>query len=362
MAKKKDIGLLTIHDTQNFGSLMQTACTCWALRRLGADFQLIDYKNVAIAQREHVRTLREVRSLKMLLRWLRYDIVIGKKVKGFWHALRQAAEITPAYDKDTVKAVNEMFGSFLVGSDIVWGEGVTGSDWTYFLDFSDAEKKKFSFSSSIGESWSPENREKIATYLRRFQSIAVREQEAAEWVRETAGVEALETCDPTMLFDAAFWQQYAAPVRSGKPYVLVYMEGGPEPIRHACEYAKAHHCAVWVVKYGRPIPGTRSVRPCRPEDWVALFKHAQTVFTASYHGLLFSLYTHRNVFFYNIRNGKSRINALAEEFRISHREYSEENFRKDLPIDYDYVEQVMAQKRQVSWDRLAEIVSAAKQD
>ena len=42
--------------------------------------------------------------------------------------------------------------------------------------------------------------------------------------------------------------------------------------------------------------------------------HANTVFTASYHGLLYSLYFHKNVYYYN-RENKSRMESLGEKIR-----------------------------------------------
>ena len=46
------IGLLTIHNTQNYGSLLQTYSTYKALHKLGLDIDLIDYRNDAITRRE----------------------------------------------------------------------------------------------------------------------------------------------------------------------------------------------------------------------------------------------------------------------------------------------------------------------
>ena len=42
--------------------------------------------------------------------------------------------------------------------------------------------------------------------------------------------------------------------------------------------------------------------------------HANTVFTASYHGLLYSLYFHKNGYYYYHEN-KSRMESLGEKIR-----------------------------------------------
>lgn len=53
------IGLLTIHNTQNYGSLLQTYSTYKALHKLGLDIDLIDYRNDAITRREKPNDLVE---------------------------------------------------------------------------------------------------------------------------------------------------------------------------------------------------------------------------------------------------------------------------------------------------------------
>ena len=49
---KVRVGLLTIHDTHNYGSLLQTIGLYKALLNLGVDVTIIDYKCKAITERE----------------------------------------------------------------------------------------------------------------------------------------------------------------------------------------------------------------------------------------------------------------------------------------------------------------------
>ncbi len=44
--------LLTIHDTQNYGSCLQAFSTWKAFEKLGCDIELLDYKNDKIWARE----------------------------------------------------------------------------------------------------------------------------------------------------------------------------------------------------------------------------------------------------------------------------------------------------------------------
>ena len=56
-------GLITIHDTLNYGSLLQAFSLYKAVETLEADVEILDYQCKAIADRETTYTLREIRGL-----------------------------------------------------------------------------------------------------------------------------------------------------------------------------------------------------------------------------------------------------------------------------------------------------------
>ena len=53
---------------------------------------------------------------------------------------------------------------------------------------------------------------------------------------------------------------------------------------------------VYYINYYRPAKNAKNVKPTSLEQFLGLIKHASMVFTASYHGMLFSIYFHRQVF------------------------------------------------------------------
>lgn len=60
----KKIGLITIHDTLNYGSLLQTYALYKAIESLGVEIELIDYKCKAIMDRETTYPLSQCRNIK----------------------------------------------------------------------------------------------------------------------------------------------------------------------------------------------------------------------------------------------------------------------------------------------------------
>ena len=256
-------------------------------------------------------------------------------------------KITKPYTRENVKELNNIFDVFIVGSDIVWGTNITGNDWTYFLDFADDSKTKIAFSSSIGTKWNSDVEKQILSNLNKFKSISVREELAQSWLREI-GINADVTCDPTMLWDSSFWSRMVErPKTNEQPYVLVYMwTKDMRTVNHAKMYAKAHGLRVKCQQFYNPIPGVDNVKPVSLEQWISLIANANTVFTASYHGLLYSLYFHKNVYYYN-RENKSRMESLGKKLGSSNREISGE-FKEQPMIDYQHVDNVINEMRRKS--------------
>lgn len=347
------IGLLTIHDTLNYGSLLQTYALYKAIESLGKDIELIDYKCKAIVDRETTYSLKDCRSVKDVVKSLMWHGAMQRKHDNFWNFMQKNMKLTETYTKESIKKANDIFDTFVVGSDIIWGTGITGKDWTYFLDFAEDNKKKIAFSSSVGTKWENEDREKVIKYLQRFDAISVREELAQQWIKDM-GIDVQVTCDPTMLWESDFWKNMITTLRSNEePYVLVYMwTKDMRTLNHAKEYAKNHGLRVKCQQFYNPIKGVENVKPVTLEEWISLIANAQTVFTASYHGLLYSLYFHKDVYYYN-RENKSRMESLGQELNISHREISKE-FSERATIDYDYVDQKLEEKRNYSLQLLKE--------
>lgn len=346
------IGLLTIHDTLNYGSLLQTYSLYKAIESMGKDIELIDYKCKAIVERETTYSLKECRSIKDIIKSFMWHGAMQSKYDNFWNFMKKNMKLTKSYTRDSIKKANDDFDAFVVGSDIVWGTNITGKDWTYFLDFANDNKKKIAFSSSVGTKWEHSEDEKIKTYLERFDAISVREELAQQWLQEI-GIDAQVTCDPTMLWDKEFWNRMVKKTQNEEPYVFVYMwTKDMRTLNHAKEYAKAHGLKVKCQQFYNPIKGVENVKPLSLEEWISLVANAQTVFTASYHGLLYSLYFHKDVYYYN-RENKSRMESLGRELNISHREIPGE-FSEKAEIDYNYVDKKLEEKRNYSLTLLKE--------
>ena len=347
------VGLITIHDTVNFGSLLQTFSLYKALEKMGVDIELIDYKCRAIQERETTFAPREWKSWRDVIFFFLSHKQLKKKRDRYVDFLHHEMKMSPEYDINSVKETNARYSTFIDGSDIVWGMKITGGDFSYMLDFAEESKRKLAFSASVGTKWESEYEPKVKSLLSRFEFITVREHLASEWIAPLIGKGVPITCDPTMLMDRFFWQKYGEEkTKLREKYVLVYMSAdNHKSVQDAIDYAGRYNFKVLFIHHGLPYRGSKRVIPTRVQEWINLIKNAEVVFTGSYHGLLFSMYLHTPVFYYN-RAYSARMISLCKELGIEHREAIGNNVLEDKPIDFQLADKVMDEKRQYAFSIL----------
>ncbi len=331
-------GLLTFHDTTNFGSLLQTYGLYKKIVDLGMDCEVIDYQCESIVAREMIKPIRFSLSPRAIAKELLFGRHHRNKYKCLHNFLVSNMTLSKTCSRENIKALCDSYDKFIVGSDIVWGLDITNNDTTYFLDFVTASNKKTAFSSSIGSPWNDDEKRLVAPLLKDFSYIAVREEEAADWVGELTNSRPEVVCDPTMLLNANEWRSIIKENRKYKRgYVLVYFDNGKgECVYSAIKYAQKHNLDVRFINYGIKKKGTKSETPYSLSEFLSLIDNAEMIITASYHGMLFSLYFNRPFVYYN-RAHKSRMNTLAMKMGVEYRNGSEFDVLNMLPIDYSKV-------------------------
>lgn len=339
------IGMLTYQYTTNFGSLLQAYGLYTTVKNFGYDCEVIDYHNDVIDKREKPMRFRECKNLKKLFRYFAYEGAKRQKEKEFLAFLKNDMLLSAnSYNKDNISESNSVYDAFLIGSDLVWDFDINNHDTTYMLDFADDKKKKIAYASSAGSVWS--QKDEVTSLLNRFDSIGVREKEISDtlslWLKKKADF----VCDPTMLVKAEEWKRLAAKRIIKEDYILCYMYDEKKEIYNdAIAYGKKHNLPVYVISFSRPPKGTKRIRPTNVNEFLSLILYANTVFSASYHGMLFSLYFNKNFFYYN-RGWKARMKSIAEYLKVEDREHYRGNEIK--AIDYDYVNEKIWEFRENS--------------
>ena len=301
----KKVGLITFHDTTNFGSFFQTYALYTVVNELGNECTVIDNKCEAIEKRELPNNRPQNIAIRSLAKFVVHDIKIKRKYEMFKVESDRRLKKTKCFYKNNIKESNAEFDIFMCGSDILWDLNLVENDTSYMLDFVEDQKVKLAFSTSIGNEWKDANLEKAVSLIKKFDHVALREKESAEWLKKIINKDVLSVCDPTMLLESKKWREYASESEykiSKKRYILVYFPN-KKIISDAISYARNNAMEVWVINYGRWYAGVKNIAVYRPADFLKLIECASLVMTGSYHGTLFALYFNVPYYAYLSGNG-----------------------------------------------------------
>lgn len=352
------IGILTFHRTSNFGSVLQAYALCKKIGDLGGNCDLIDYRCPAVENREGIGKFYDETLKKTIIRLLQMPYR-KKKYNSLMRFLKNNVKFSPPYTSDTISDANDEYDRFIVGSDIVWGTDITEGDYTFFLDFVSDNRKKYAFSSSVGccERYVSEEKNRIKQLLDGFEHIAVREKDACEWIKSLTKKNVDFVCDPTMLLTAEEWLAAVHPITYKQRYVLVYFTDDRGKIfKDAKAYAELHGFNVYFISSAlKPTRGVKNIKASSLGEFMGLIHGAEFVFTASYHGMLFSTYLHKNFVFYT-RVHSSRVISLSEQLGLTDRCANNMKVKDFSPINYTLIDDKIINFRKKSIEILKEML------
>lgn len=313
------LGILTLHDSTNYGAVLQACALGHVLRELGHDAAVVDRRRDPSG-----RALKTPFADETLLeRALRFagctgavcDAVRRRRTLRF---LRDRVTLTPYAFSDWKDApADPGVDAFVVGSDQVWNaNNLDPAD--YLLLRAPAGVPGVSYAASIGmPSIPPHLVDVFRRGLGRFSALSVREEEAAETVRGL-GFDVTRVADPVLLAGPDPWTFPArGPVPRKKKLFLYFLaEDVCSMLPAVSDFIRAHGMGAdfFVDALFRPVPhglsalvkNARFVRKWErrgvylrlaagPEDFVQALKRAEAVVSNSYHALMFALVFGKNV-------------------------------------------------------------------
>ncbi|MCK2199740.1 polysaccharide pyruvyl transferase family protein [Corynebacterium callunae] len=296
------IGIITYHNTINFGAALQTYSTVRALKMLGTSPEVIDYRKDLIESRKRLQAPRL--SIKSIPSYLKMSLKnYGFKIKNaaFEKFSNSFLQLSPSTYRtlEELKTIEDQYDLYLVGSDQVWNYQLNGKDPAYFLQFAKDSGKTASFSSSFGLSSIPEDmRTFYQDGLNSLSSISVRESMGADLVKELTGRTSVVNADPVFLTTPEDWREMArANSNKGVEGALASYFLGPElrekadaliansELRGKIEVKLAGGLSVKDL-----ISRKVSVRIDRgPLDFIRVLDQSSFVLTGSFHATAFAI-------------------------------------------------------------------------
>ena len=314
------IGILTFHDAANYGAVLQAYALCtFVSRTVGTDAKIIDYHCEKIVRASSLKAqLRSSNPLKHIVKCIVMGGKLKETLKGFEKFRNDYFHLSPkSYGPSTRFEIGDDFDVIIVGSDQVWNAALTGSDFTYLLDFCSEKVNKLSYAASIGDI--PKDEKTILMlkkYLSSFNHISAREYSMAQWIQGTLGLKCSINIDPVLLIPSRQWAEMTQNDHFEGKYVLCYNVQDSTLMKDYIEIAKTiAKKNGWKVKYLstnghlKNRKGIEIENAATPSRFLSLIQHAEYVVTDSFHGTAFSILFHRN--FYVASNVK-RIDRIRD--------------------------------------------------
>lgn len=293
------IGLVTIYNVPNYGSVLQAFATQKLFEKLGHECELIQYN---YRNNDYFQKIGKKRDKfkEWLLDYLPF--IKSSKLNSFRKKRLNFSRKFETY-LDLVENNWDSFDLFFVGSDQVWNTRFLLGDPAFLLKFVPDSKPRYSLSSSFAMETLPENYISLfKEELSKFTALSVREQNGVRIIKKDLGIskDVKVILDPTLLLSKKDWLDFIprSNFKKKRPYILLYMLNyafEPRPyILRVVEYFKNKLSADVIVLEGHRdlkelhcsfIDANRS----SISKFIDLFANADLVITSSFHGTAFAI-------------------------------------------------------------------------
>ena len=354
------IGLITFHETTNYGAILHTYALQRKIQELGAYCEVVNYKCEEIQRRELPMQLRDVHNVRLLFKYILSRHGQRKKYSHFCKFTENKLILSQEiYTKRNICECEHKYDKFVVGSDIVWELNVTNGDFTYYLDFVNDNTKKYAYASSFGYAEIPKKYlSRCKELLSQFQGIAVREQSGKRIIFDLLNRVVQVVLDPTLLLHREEWFEIISFKPQIEKYILIYFTDKDNKIMAFAErLANKTACKIVLISSSiKNIKGVINIKNPSIDEFLGWIRYADYVITASYHGMLFSINFNKQFYYIN-RTHKDRMETIANELTLQSRDIEyclDEEFSF---INYDTVNRKLEQMRKESLMILGEIVN-----
>ena len=373
----KDIGILTFHKSNNYGSVLQAYALQQAIEDIGYSAEIIDYEphnyDYLYALFRRIRTVDDVRYNIGNLQYFRVIRRLQKEFSLFRVNFMKLTRESYKYGMNLEK-INNQFENLVCGSDQIWNPKSKDSDDNYFFPFQHKAKKiSYAVSLNDGSLQEKKNAEKYKIYLLDFDAISVREKDAQIELEKFLNKKVHVCLDPTLLHFSKKYDQICSEKFISEHYIFFYSIGYSYAAVEAVEkLIERTGLKAYVLYTGRGVKRVlrkykniklveKNVSPC---DFLSLIKYADYVVTDSFHGTAFSIIYHKK--FFSIgktdENNRivrdSRVCNILEQLQLEERFISaKESETIDLATEIDYTE-VDRKRRGLREDSIQYLISA----
>lgn len=286
-----NIYIITIHCIHNFGSVFQSYGLVKFLRDNGYNAKIIDYQ--PFYYRKGRNKFKKYASIALNpISYLKQH----KKYASFINAqLHLTAKIYHSFeDLKELQADNAVF---IAGGDQIWNSfHPCGRDDSYKLMFVNG-KLKIAYGTSMGRnSFSKDELTALATKIRDFSNIGLREQSTVTMLQPYTDRPVYHAADPVLLLEKKDYEPFIGNDRLIKePYLVMYLADSSSLLDKAIDYVarKRRLKIVHICGFKKKCKCDYFLKSTGPKELLNLIYYSDFVVSASFHATVFSVLLHK---------------------------------------------------------------------
>lgn len=334
------IGIVTVQDSNNFGSFLQAYALQTVLQDMGHEVVFIRSRSKKYIKRIFYSVQPEKREALHFLRFIRTNWQGWKKYRRFQRE-QKCFRVIDYYQDEPMDLV-------ILGSDEIWN--VQTPVFRNPIFYGEGMFPVMAYAVSIGAASLEDMRCIPEAKFRHISPILARDVHTAEFLKSLQ-LEAPVVCDPTFLVDKSLFQRmYSSPLLDVQPFLLVYSYGlEKEIVEELRAFAKAKKLKIYSVCFS--FAWCDGFFDCNALDFCAVMEKASYVFTSTYHGTIFSILNHKQfVSLPQSRKTSDLLTALGLSNRLMETEITESLLDSKLErfIDYQTVDKKIENMRVAS--------------
>ena len=278
--RQRRVGVLTFHNTTNYGATLQTLGLLRALTHRGFAAEVIDYRPSTAAAYYRTKFTERDAPAK-ILKALRFRAFMRRHLTLSSRSCSTAADLSGVADG--------RYDAVIVGSDQVWNvnDKIRPFDSSFYLRFIREDGiRRISYAASFGDAFPLEPvRERISEGLMHLDQISVRDEHSRDLVRVICGRDASLVADPTLLVELSDLEE---PPRLNGSFAVYYGTdaqglGGAK----SAQWCREKNLPMYSLGYRGPA-GSHARIAIGPGQWMGFLRSAAMIATSTFHGAVFA--------------------------------------------------------------------------
>ena len=236
--------------------------------------------------------------------------------------------------------------ALVMGSDQIWRPMWSNVPEAFGEFAAETDIPKIAYAASFGvDYWTfgEDLQNQCSNLIKKFRAVSVRESSGVLLCEKYLGCKCVQMPDPTLLVErSAYMSLCEAMPRKRGNYLFAYILDASDAIMNVIrDIASGKGLDIIVKQADDSISDTDSV-----EKWLSCFRDCSMVVTDSFHGTVFSIIFNKEMYvIQNAERGIARISSLLNTFELGDRILQINQPWKNSPIDWEYVNEILAGER-----------------